>query len=178
MGAQIDVYRNFVRTLNGTPKNYGSAPSPLTSFSSFETDDTTGPAHDDSIIVAPSTTKTLWDYSTSPFQDWEIGFVEIAGFVDGQVYLYWQNDTATSSSNNAPTGTARTWDKVVLSGKGSYTFTGRDALTNATPADHASDTAGAPTALTDAGEVAGFIYKVMVKNPGTTNVRIRSVFLG
>lgn len=173
MGANIQVYRSIVRTLGGTPKNYGNIQTP---YSDFDTGSTTGAAHDDSVPVVAGATVTLWDYSTSAFKDWSVGLVEVVG--TGTLYLAWKNDTATSASNNDPTGSAKTWGVDPITEKAPFFFPGRAAITNANAVDHVSDNSGTPTAFSDPGEVAGYIYKIQVKNPGTTDMRVRCVLLG
>lgn len=173
MGAQIQVFRAITRTLGGTPKSYGQVQTP---YGDFETDTTTGPAHDDSVPVLAGTTVTLWDYLTSPFQDWDMGLVEVVG--SGTLYLAWRNDTATSATDNTPTQAAVTWDKCIITANAPHFFSTRDALTNANAVDHVSNNSGTPLAWSDAGEVAGYIYKIQVKNPGTTDLRVRCVLLG
>jgi len=172
MGAQIQMYRALTRTLGGTPKTYGNIQTP---FSDFETADSLGPALDDSIIVPAGDSFTCWEYGVHS-SGWEIGFVELISA--GSLYLAWKNDTPTSSTNNDPTGAAITWDGLTLTNNASYFFSTRETTTNANAVDHTSNNAGAPTRWTDAGEVDGYIYKVMCKNPGTDDVRVRVVFLG
>lgn len=176
MGAQIQMYRALTRTLGGTMKTYGSFDfsSP---YSDFETDDNEGPAHDNSVMVLAGETATLWEYGVDSYT-WSIGMVEIAGNITSYGYLAWKGDVAVSTSNLAPAGTAKTWNQVVLTGRASFFFDGRSILTNPTAADHASDNSGTPTAWSDAGETLGYIYKVQFKNPGTTDLRLRRVFLG
>lgn len=172
-GANIQVYRSVVRTLGGTPKTYGNTANP---YSDFDTGTSTGAAHDDSVPVLAGTTAVLWDYSTSAFLDWSMGFVEVVG--SGTLYLAWKNDTATSATNNAPTGSAKTWEVVKITEDAPWFFSTRLSLTNATAADHVTDTGGLPTAFTDAGEVDAYIYKIVVKNPATVDARVRCVLLG
>lgn len=172
MGAQIQMFRALTRTLGGTPKTYGNIQTP---FADFETDDTLGPSLDNSIIIPAGESYTFWEYDVHS-TGWEIGFVELIS--TGTLLLAWKNDTPTSATNNDPTGAAITWDGLTLTNNASFFFSGRETTTNASAADHAGNNSGAPLRWTDAGEVDGYIYKVMVKNPGDDDVRARGVFLG
>lgn len=173
MGALIELYRMATRTLGGTPKPFGQVATP---YASFDTGSTTGPAIDDSVVVPAGATVVLWEYGVNSL-GWSWGRVEYGGG-SGQVKLWWKGDTATSATDNTPTGAAITWNGVELTEKGGQEWTTRALTTNATPADHASNNAGVPTAFSDAGEVAGYIYKIVAKNPGATDVRLRRVFWG
>lgn len=174
MGALIEKYRSWTRTLGGTPKTFGNFTSP---HSSVETATTTGAAHDETVPVVAGATVTLWDYNTSSFKDWATCAVEFAGG-SGTLYLAWMNDEATSASNNNPKGTSVTWDKLLLTENGTHDFSTRNAITNPVASDHASNNAGLPLAFTDPGEVAGYIYKIVVKNPGTTDLLCRCLIWG
>lgn len=175
VGAELQLFRAVSRVLNGGQKPYGSMTTP---FSDFGTGVTNGAAIDDSVTLAAGATMTLWEYGINSF-DWTLGWVEIAGAPTGVVYLAALSDVSVSGTNLAAAGTAITWNNEVLKGTAPRFWGTRVSRTNATPANHAKTSGVTPNAWVGGqGEVDGFIYKIMAQNPGSTDLRVRRIFLG
>ena len=166
MGAQIEVYRAVTFTLNGGTMPKGQM---LTPFATIETSTLLGPIIDDHVVLLAGETKTLWEYGVNS-GDWSLGWVEQSGGnATSKVWLIITQDTAVSASVLTASGLKPTKNREILRSWNPRFWGGRTTLTNASAANHAS---------TGTNEEEGYIYKIEAYNPGTTDVRLRRVFLG
>lgn len=116
----------------------------------------------------------LYDYDDMPdFNYLSAEVVSDGGFC----YATVKKDAPTSSTNKTPAGTAVNWHNEGMSCFAPKTWDTQRCKVNPVLADAAGDTGGLPTIMSDAGTVDGYIYKVVLYNPGTEDVTIRRTLI-
>lgn len=162
----------FAGFLDGARKidSFGSLDEPLSEIAL--TADTVCKLEE--VVLAPGDQFTVWEYSADrPYFDFlALWLPDGAGYVE----IAWLVDKPTSSSDPTPSAAAKAWNFADLSCFTPFVLSSDDQSVNPVLSDAHSDNSGVPLKWSDAGTVAGRIYKVMVRlsSDATVNVRLAS----
>ena len=170
MSSQIETYWLRRLTRGGATNTAGSIESPHATFPASDT----GVRVDDTFQIDAG--GTLVPY------EWNVG-----GFTTFSSMLLMVNDNSGNGvdvwiravgidTNGLPDGSKKVWNHVRVTSNFPLPIKQIDALCNATPGNHASDSAGVPNGQT--ADARGIVDKVYVKNAGTASVRFRRIIDG
>lgn len=116
----------------------------------------------------------LYDYAETP--DFNLFSCEVVS--DGGFCEFWYKvDTPTSSTDKAASGSNPRWRQHSMSCFERVALDTQRARIHPTLATDAGDTGGISSAMSDAGTLDGYVYKIVVKNPGTSAVTIRRTLI-
>lgn len=116
----------------------------------------------------------LYDYSETPdFNEFSVEVVSDGGFCE----VWYKNDTPTSTSDKTASGSNVRWRQKSISCFERFAFDTQRVRIHPTLATDAGDTGGLPSAMNDAGTLDGYVYKIVVKNPGTSAVTVRRTLI-
>lgn len=126
------------------------------------------------VVVPAGGHVVVYDYDDDP--DFNLLSVEVVSD-GGFLYATVKKDAPTSSTDKTPAGTCVNWHNEGMSCFAPKVWDSQRCKVNPVLADAAGDTGGFPTIMSDAGTVDGYIYKVVIYNPGTSDATIRRTFV-
>ncbi len=168
MSATVNVYDALF--LDGT-LNDDSVGSLETSVKAFNLTADTVRTVGEEISVAVGESVTIWEYSaTKPYFDMiRLQCLGGAGYLEVAI----KSDAPTSSTDPIPLTTCISWNFIDLSCTAPLYLTSDEVIVNPVVGDGHNDNSGVPLKWSDAGTVAGRVYKVMVRNPSTASAAVR-----
>lgn len=162
MSATLRVYETAVLTNGANTSSTGNPNAPVCEVTLADG----STVFHKKITLAAGEKKVLWDYSDVLEFDYLRIVLPEAGFLHCAIKV----DTPESDEDLNPSGDYPRWRQFDLSCASGMSFNTDTVLINPTLADDVGTTGGFPTVFDDADTVAGRIYALAAKNPGTADV--------
>ncbi len=123
------------------------------------------------ISIEPDEEVVIWAYSAAkPYFDLiRLQVLGGEGYIEVAIY----SDAPTSSTDPTPLATCKGWDFVDLSCTAPLYLTSDQVIVNPVVGDAHNDNSGVPLKWSDAGTIAGRVYKVMIRNPADATDAVR-----